>query len=61
MEMGFFVFLVKAFQFPNRMKWGSDLTKIKFKKGLLSKHRKVTEKIDLKLSKITSKQFSSNL
>ena len=37
------------------------LDKIKFKKGLLSKCRKVTWKIDLKLSKITSKLFSSNV
>ena len=37
------------------------LDKIKFKKGLLSKRRKVTGKIDLKLSKITSKLFSSNV
>ena len=37
------------------------LDKIKFKKGLLSKRRKVTGRIDLKLSKVTSKTFSSNL
>ena len=37
------------------------LDKIKFKEGLQSKRRKVTGKIDLKLSKITSKPFSSNL
>ena len=37
------------------------LDKIKFKKGLLSKRRKVTGKIDLKLSKITSKLLSSNV
>ena len=35
MEIDFFVFLVKAFQLPSLMKGGSDLTKIKFKKGLL--------------------------
>ena len=37
------------------------LDKIKFKEGLQSKRRKVTGKIDLKLSKITSKPFTSNL
>ena len=37
------------------------LDKIKFKKGLLSKRHKVTGRIDLKLIKISSKPFSSNL
>ena len=58
--MGFF-FLGEGISIPKSYEMRIRLDKIKFKKGLLSKRRKVTRKIDLKLSKITSKPFSSNL
>ena len=60
MEMGFF-FLGEGISIPKSYEMRIRLDKIKFKKGLLSKRRKVTRKIDLKLSKITSKPFNSNL
>ena len=43
------------FSIPKSHEMRVRLDKIKFKKGLLSKRRKVTGKIDLKLCKITSK------
>ena len=58
--MGFF-FLGEGISIPKSYEMRIRLDKIKFKKGLLSKRRKVTGRIDLKLSKITSKTFSSNL
>ena len=58
--MGFF-FLGEGISIPKSYEMRIRLDKIKFKKGLLSKRRKVTGKIDLKLSKITSKLFSSNV
>ena len=47
-----------AFPIPKSHEMRVRLDKIKFKKGLLSRSRKVTGKIDLKLCKITSKSFS---
>ena len=58
--MGFF-FLGEGISIPKSYEMRIRLDKIKFKKGLLSKRRKVTGRIDLKLSKIISKTFSSNL
>ena len=46
------------FSIPKSHEMRVRLDKIKFKKGLLSKSRKVTGKIDQKLCKITSKLFS---
>ena len=47
--------------FNSQISWNEGQTrldKIKFKKGLLTKSCKVTGKVDLKLCKSTSKQFS---
>ena len=56
-----FCFLGVGISIPKSYEMRVRRDKIKFKKGLLSKRRKVTGRIDLKLSKVTSKTFSSNL
>ena len=61
MEIGFFFFLGEGISIPKSYEMRVRLDKIKFKESLQSKRRKVTGKIHLKLSKITSKPFSSNL